>query len=147
MLSSPSNTRFLTAQTRSSATEIRTGKQVARSHLVQSTASSVGPLLPTTVSVLMSLSNDPHPVVHFRALKSRTTVIDVASSGYAHFVSSTFGMLLKVYILDSRGREDGTYSTSISEVTVQRTLSPVKLLTLSRQSLAQTYTNHPGPGP
>ena len=69
---------------------------------------AAGPLLKTTVNVLMSLSNDPHPVVHFWALKSLATVINAASLGYAPFVSSTLGMLLKVYTLDSHEREGGT---------------------------------------
>ncbi|KIL59187.1 hypothetical protein M378DRAFT_27111 [Amanita muscaria Koide BX008] len=69
---------------------------------------AAGPLLKTTINVLMSLSNDPHPVVHFWALKSLATVINAASLAYAPFVSSTLGMLLKVYMVDSHEREGGT---------------------------------------
>ncbi|KAF8630901.1 hypothetical protein AX17_005259 [Amanita inopinata Kibby_2008] len=73
---------------------------------------AAGPLLKTTVNVLMSLSNDPHPVVHFWALKSLASVINAASLAYAPFVPSTLGMLLKVYTLDSHEREGGTLSNA-----------------------------------
>ncbi|KXN85058.1 HEAT repeat-containing protein 5B [Leucoagaricus sp. SymC.cos] len=69
---------------------------------------AAGPLLKTTVNVLMSLSNDPHPVVHFWALNALARVIDAASLSYAPFVSGTLGMLLKIYLVDSHEREGGT---------------------------------------
>lgn len=47
---------------------------------------AAGPLLKTTVNVLMSLSNDPHPVVHFWALNALARVINAASLAYAPFV-------------------------------------------------------------
>ncbi|KAJ7637580.1 clathrin-coated vesicle protein [Mycena polygramma] len=69
---------------------------------------AAGPLLKTTVNVLMSLSNDPHPVVHFWALSALGRVMNAASLAYAPFVSSTLGMLLKVYLMESHEREGGT---------------------------------------
>lgn len=69
---------------------------------------AAGPLLKTTVNVLMSLSNDPHPVVHFWALSALAQVINAASLAYAPFVSSTLGMLLKIYLMESHEREGGT---------------------------------------
>ncbi|KAH0586658.1 hypothetical protein H2248_007874 [Termitomyces sp. 'cryptogamus'] len=69
---------------------------------------AAGPLLKTTVNVLMSLSNDPHPVVHFWALSALAHVINAASLAYAPFVSSTLGMLLKIYLTESHEREGGT---------------------------------------
>ncbi|KAJ7082373.1 clathrin-coated vesicle protein [Mycena belliarum] len=69
---------------------------------------AAGPLLKTTVNVLMSLSNDPHPVVHFWALNALARVMHAASLAYAPFVSSTLGMLLKVYLMESHEREGGT---------------------------------------
>ncbi|KAF8998676.1 armadillo-type protein [Cyathus striatus] len=65
---------------------------------------AAGPLLKTTVNVLMSLSNDPHPVVHFWALR--------ALSRLCPFVPSTLGMLLKVSLLESHEREGGTLGNS-----------------------------------
>lgn len=50
---------------------------------------------------VMSLSNDPHLVVQFWALKSLVAIINAASMGYAPFVSSILGMQLKVYMPDS----------------------------------------------
>jgi hypothetical protein len=70
---------------------------------------AAGTLLRTTVNVLMSLSNDPHPVVHFWALKALARVVNAASLAYAPFVSSTLGMLLKVYLVESHEREGGTF--------------------------------------
>jgi HEAT repeat-containing protein 5 len=67
-----------------------------------------GPLLKTAVNMLMSLSNDPHPLVHFWALKSLARVIEAASLAYAPFVSGTLGMLFKIYTLDSHETEGGT---------------------------------------
>jgi hypothetical protein len=69
---------------------------------------AAGPLLKTTVNVLMSLSNDPHPIVHFWALNALARVINAASLAYAPHVSSTLGMLLKVYLMESHEREGGT---------------------------------------
>ncbi|OBZ74420.1 HEAT repeat-containing protein 5B [Grifola frondosa] len=69
---------------------------------------AAGPLLKTTVHVLMSLVNDPHPVVHFWALSALVRVIDAASLAYAPFVSSTLGLLFKVYMLESHEPEGGS---------------------------------------
>lgn len=73
---------------------------------------AAGPLLKTTVNVLMSLSNDPHPVAHFWALNALARVINAASLAYAPFVPSTLGMLLKVYLLESHELEGGTLANS-----------------------------------
>ncbi|KDR82328.1 hypothetical protein GALMADRAFT_237575 [Galerina marginata CBS 339.88] len=73
---------------------------------------AAGPLLKTTVNVLMSLINDPHPVVHFWALNALARVINAASLAYAPFVSGTLGMLLKVYLTESHEREGGSLSNS-----------------------------------
>ncbi|KAI0946131.1 hypothetical protein AcV7_010182 [Taiwanofungus camphoratus] len=68
---------------------------------------AAGPLLKTTVHVLMSLISDPHPVVHFWALSALARVIDAASLAYAPFVPSTLGLLFKVYMLESHEPEGG----------------------------------------
>ncbi|KAK0495924.1 clathrin-coated vesicle protein [Armillaria luteobubalina] len=73
---------------------------------------AAGPLLKTTVNVLMSLSNDPHPLVHFWALNALARVINAASLAYAPFVSSTLGMLLKIYLMDSHECEGGSLSNA-----------------------------------
>ena len=67
-----------------------------------------GPLLKTTVNVLMSLSNDPHPMVHYWALAALGKVINAASLSYSPFLTSTLGMLVKLYMLDSHEPEGGS---------------------------------------
>ncbi len=73
---------------------------------------AAGPLLKTTVNVLMSLINDPHPIVHFWALNALVKVINAASLAYAPFVSGTLGILLKIYLAESHEREGGTLANS-----------------------------------
>jgi HEAT repeat-containing protein 5 len=73
---------------------------------------AAGPLLKTTVNILMSLSKDAHPVVHYWALHSLSRVVNAASLAYAPYVSSTLGMLFKVYVLPSHELEGGTLANS-----------------------------------
>jgi len=68
---------------------------------------AAGPLLKTTVNVLMSLASDPHPIVHYHALRALGQVIDAASLGYGVFISATLGILLKIYLLETHERENG----------------------------------------
>ncbi|KAH8084924.1 ARM repeat-containing protein [Cristinia sonorae] len=69
---------------------------------------AAGPLLKTTVHVLMSLITDPHPVVHYWALKSLGRVIDAANLAYASYVPSTLGLLFRVYMMESHEPEGGS---------------------------------------
>ncbi len=75
---------------------------------------AAGPLLKTTVNILMSLSKDAHPVVHYWALHSLSRVINAASLAYAPYVSNTLGMLFKVYVYVSPSHEleGGTLANS-----------------------------------
>ncbi|KAJ2921172.1 hypothetical protein H1R20_g15918, partial [Candolleomyces eurysporus] len=73
---------------------------------------AAGALLKTTNNVLMSLSNDPHPVVHFWALNALARVINAASLAYGPHVSGTLGLLLKLYLVESHEREGGTLGNS-----------------------------------
>lgn len=73
---------------------------------------AAGALLKTTINVLMSLSNDPHPVVHFWALTALARVINAASLAYGPHVSGTLGLLLKLYLVESHEREGGTLGNS-----------------------------------
>lgn len=43
---------------------------------------AASPLLKTTVNVLMSLGNDPHPLVHFYASSTLAQVVNAASLAY-----------------------------------------------------------------
>ena len=73
---------------------------------------AAGALLKTTINVLMSLSNDPHPVVHFWALNALARVINAASLAYGPHVSATLGLMLKLYLLESHEREGGIVASS-----------------------------------
>ncbi|GAA5906312.1 AP-1 complex accessory protein LAA1 [Sporobolomyces salmoneus] len=69
---------------------------------------AAGPVLKTIVDVLLSLSADPHPLVHYSALRSLSHVIDAASLAYAPFTNVTLGMLCKLYMQDTHEPEGGT---------------------------------------
>ncbi|KAJ1026819.1 hypothetical protein NDA16_002116 [Ustilago loliicola] len=69
---------------------------------------AAGPLTKTIVNVLMSLSNDPHPTVHYNALEALHVVVDSASLSYSPYVASTLGMLVKLYMLDTHEPEGGS---------------------------------------
>lgn len=73
---------------------------------------AAGPLLKTTINILMSLGNDAHPLVHYYALSALAQVVNAASLAYAPFVSSTLGMLLKVYVMESHEPEGGTVTNA-----------------------------------
>lgn len=69
---------------------------------------AAGPVLKTIVDVLLSLSADPHPLVHYHALSALSAVIDAASLSYAPFTNSTLGLLCKLYMQDTHEPEGGT---------------------------------------
>ncbi|KAF8333580.1 ARM repeat-containing protein [Cantharellus anzutake] len=73
---------------------------------------AAGALLKNTVNVLMSLSNDPHPVVHHRALSALGQVINAANLSYSQYIPSTLGMLLKLYGTDSHEPEGGSLTSA-----------------------------------
>ncbi|UZJ56964.1 hypothetical protein CBS101457_006284 [Exobasidium rhododendri] len=69
---------------------------------------AAGPLTKTVVDILMSLSNDPHPIVHFSALEALRMVVDAASLSYSPYVASTLGMLVKLYMFSTHEPEGGS---------------------------------------
>jgi hypothetical protein len=69
---------------------------------------AAGPLLKTAVNVLMSLSIDPHPVVHYWALAALAEVINAASLAYAPFVHGTLSTVFKIYSSDVHEPEGGS---------------------------------------
>jgi hypothetical protein len=75
---------------------------------------ATGPLLKTTVNVLTSLGNDPHPTVHYYALTALANVVTAASLAFSPFVSGTLGMLVRLYLLDSHEPEGGTLANANS---------------------------------
>ncbi|KAF9228616.1 clathrin-coated vesicle protein [Gyrodon lividus] len=73
---------------------------------------AAAPILKTTVNILMSLSNDPHPLVHYWSLTALARVINAASLAFSSFVPSTLGMLLKIYMSDAHETEGGTLNNA-----------------------------------
>ncbi|KAG1715659.1 hypothetical protein ID866_1501 [Astraeus odoratus] len=69
---------------------------------------AAAPILKTTVNILMSLTNDPHPLVHFWSLTALARVINAASLAFTPFVPSTLGMLVKIYMSEAHEMEGGT---------------------------------------
>lgn len=78
--------------------------------------------LKTIVGVLMSLCNDPHPVVHFWALGALERVADSAGLTFSPFASSSLGMLAQLYNLDTHNEEAAALPTSNIEMSF---LTPV----------------------
>ncbi|KAI5117719.1 hypothetical protein M0805_001805 [Coniferiporia weirii] len=116
-LASLSGTNFLTSQVKTLVDQVvnnrdpyaRAGCALAFGSIYTHVGGlAAGPLLKTTINVLMSLSNDPHPVVYFWALSALSQVVNAASLAYAPFVSSTLGMLFKLYSLESHDPDGGT---------------------------------------
>lgn len=64
----------------------------------------------------MSLSNDPHPTVHFWALESICRVADSAGLTFSGYVSSTLGILAQLYAADTHNEESGSLASSNLEV-------------------------------
>jgi hypothetical protein len=72
--------------------------------------------LKTIVGVLMSLCNDPHPVVHFWALDGLERVAASAGLTFSAYVSSSLGMLAQLYIADTHNEEAASLATSNIEI-------------------------------
>lgn len=69
---------------------------------------SAGAVLKTVVDILMSLSADPHPLVHFWALKALSEVIHTAGLSYSPFLNSTLGVVVKLYCTGTHEIESGS---------------------------------------
>lgn len=69
---------------------------------------SAGPVLKTIFDILLSLSSDPHPLVHFWALQSLSAVINAASLSYAPFTNATLSAVTRLYMSDTHEPEGGS---------------------------------------
>ncbi|KAF2119193.1 HEAT repeat protein-like protein [Lophiotrema nucula] len=74
--------------------------------------------LKNILGILMSLSNDPHPVVHFWALDSLSKVADSAGLTFSGYVTSTLGMLAQLYAADTHNDESASLASSNLEVDI-----------------------------
>lgn len=73
--------------------------------------------LKTIVGVLMSLCNDPHPIVHFWALGGLERVANSAGLTFSPFASGSLGMLAQLYNADTHNEEAAALTTSNIEAT------------------------------
>lgn len=72
--------------------------------------------LKTIVGILMSLSSDPHPIVHFWALEGLSRTIDSAGLTFSGYVTSTMGMLSQLYVAETHNPEVAALATSNLEL-------------------------------
>ena len=61
--------------------------------------------LKTIIGILMSLCNDPHPVVHYWALEAMSLASDAAGLSFAGYVTGTLGMLAQLYVSEAHHSE------------------------------------------
>ncbi|KAH7329245.1 armadillo-type protein [Stachybotrys elegans] len=87
--------------------------------------------LKTILGVLMSLCNDPHPVVHYWALKALSFAADAAGLSFASFVPSTLGMLAQLYVSDTHHVE----ASSAVKMNLEMELSTVAAIAQCVDSL------------
>ncbi|CAG8476835.1 4543_t:CDS:10 [Funneliformis caledonium] len=73
---------------------------------------AAGSHLKTLVGILLSLSSDPHPVVHFWALYALAQIIESAGLMFSQYVSSTLGIIAKLYMSDTHEPGGGTVGTT-----------------------------------
>ena len=64
------------------------------------------------LGVLMSLSSDPHPIVHFWATDSIAKVAEAAGLSFSSHVSGLLGMAARIYLSDSHNEETDSLSSS-----------------------------------
>lgn len=77
--------------------------------------------LKTILGILMSLCNDPHPIVHFWALEALSLAADVARLGFAGYVPGTLGMLAQLYVSETHHSEIASAITMNLEVELPTT--------------------------
>ncbi|OBZ81409.1 HEAT repeat-containing protein 5B, partial [Choanephora cucurbitarum] len=68
--------------------------------------------LKTIVGILLSLSSDPHPVVHAWALEAMAMTVSAAGLMFSSYVNSTLGMVAKLYL--SETHEPGSGSIAVT---------------------------------
>lgn len=74
--------------------------------------------LKNILGILMSLGNDPHPVVHFWAIDALSHVADSAGLSFSSYVTSSLGMLAQLYAADSHNDESASLASSNMEIDI-----------------------------
>ncbi|KAM0507264.1 hypothetical protein ACHAP8_000891 [Fusarium lateritium] len=77
--------------------------------------------LKTILGILMSLCNDPHPVVHFWALEALSLASDASGLSFAGYVPSTLGMLVQLYVSETHHAEISSAITMNIEMDLSTT--------------------------
>ncbi|KAK7205186.1 armadillo-type protein [Myxozyma melibiosi] len=85
---------------------------------------AAGTHLKTIAGILMSLCNDPHPVVHFWALKALASTMESAGLSFSGFSSSVIGMLCTLYLSDTHNGE----CTSVISSNLEADFSTVRVI-------------------
>lgn len=82
--------------------------------------------LKTILGILMSLCNDPHPVVHYWALEALSLASDAAGLSFAGYVPSTLGMLVQLYVSETHHTEISSAITMNLEMELPTTAAIAK---------------------
>ncbi|KAF4958142.1 hypothetical protein FSARC_11091 [Fusarium sarcochroum] len=77
--------------------------------------------LKTILGILMSLCNDPHPVVHFWAIEALSLASDASGLSFAGYVPSTLGMLVQLYVSETHHAEISSAITMNLELELSTT--------------------------
>lgn len=95
----------------------RAGCSVSLGYILKYVGSMFAGLhLKTVLGILMSLANDPHPVVHFWALEAISITISSTGLSFTNFASTTLSTLAKLYSQESHGLEiASTASSNLNE--------------------------------
>lgn len=110
-------TSFMTSQVQFCVTQVvsntdphgRAGCALALGQIYTHVGSlSAGPVLKTIFDVLISLSSDPHPLVHFWALQSLSEVVSAASLSYAPYTNATLSAITRLFLSDTHDPEGGS---------------------------------------
>ena len=67
------------------------------------------------LGILMSLSNDPHPMVHFWAIDSISKVAEAAGLAFSSHVRGLLGMAAQLYFSDNHNEETNSLASSNME--------------------------------
>jgi hypothetical protein len=82
--------------------------------------------LKTILGILMSLCNDPHPMVHHWALEALSLASDAAGLSFAGYVPSTLGMLAQLYVSETHHSEVSSAITMNLEMELSTTSAIAK---------------------
>lgn len=74
--------------------------------------------LKTIVGILLSLSSDPHPVVHAWALEAMAMTVSAAGLMFSGYVNSTLGMVAKLYLSETHEPGNGSIAVSNAGMSV-----------------------------